>query len=526
MSTAASGGSGKSKVKVKAPPKTIDEIGSIALITNNISGPAMMGVPHLFRAAGIIPSVTCILSVCCCASLCGTFLAESIQGIKENRNFGKNVNFSLAFRIVVGEDWYVIAETLFVMSCMVQACAAIVETAQSLDGFLASFVIGKTWAVQILPFPALIEWSPAECQPESEYFVESGLEDCTPFHDAGDLCLTLGFVIATCIFYPLGRGNLKDTITVQLVSFATLFVLLAQFYYEFGVRGFAFLDMVPWFGNDMSQLAGVVLFNYAFSITVPSWLNEKLPEVNVNRIIWTCTLLASCIYISFGALAAASFENAGSNLLILLSSSKVHFMTRICAAIFGTSIIGSGVPVFCVIIKNALHTGGVCNEQWSLFVGSVLPYCLSWMLYQGTVLMTVLNWTGLLVNGMVAFILPLVLALYAYRRNSKVDYENVPVENASSVQEGVDDSKMQTNIIKMATLGGGSRPDVLAVDETEEDDSQDLETELVQPLWTCLEPFRKYIIGSIICAFAIIILVTVVIDTMNDEPTDRRRRRR
>lgn len=39
-----------------------------------------------------------------------------------------------------------------------------------------------------------------------------------------------------------------------------------------------------------------------------------------------------------------------------------------------------------------------------------MPYLVSWLLYQGTILMTVLSWTGLIINGMVAFILPMVLA--------------------------------------------------------------------------------------------------------------------
>lgn len=34
-----------------------------------------------------------------------------------------------------------------------------------------------------------------------------------------------------------------------------------------------------------------------------------------------------------------------------------------------------------------------------------------WMLYQGSLLMSMLNWTGLVVNGLVAFLLPMVLAL-------------------------------------------------------------------------------------------------------------------
>ena len=42
--------------------------------------------------------------------------------------------------------------------------------------------------------------------------------------------------------------------------------------------------------------------------------------------------------------------------------------------------------------------------------GSMLPFLIAWLLYQGSLLMQILNWTGLLVNGSVAFLLPLVLA--------------------------------------------------------------------------------------------------------------------
>ena len=502
------------------PPKTIDQLGSVALITNNISGPAMMGLPHIFHAAGIIPAVSCILAVCGCASLCGTMLADSIQRIPGNRSFNKNVNFSTAFRLVVGEDWYVVAETLFIMSCMVQACAAIVETAQSLDGFLASFVLGKTWALQIFPELAILEWSPEDCLPATEFQVESGLEDCTPFHDAGALVLTLGFAITAAAFYPLGRGHLKETIVVQIISFATLFVLLAQFYYEFFSRGFQYMDTVPWFGDDYSQLAGVVLFNYAFSITVPSWLNEKLPEVSVNRTIWTSTILSSLIYITFGMFAAFTFEHAGANLLILLSSTKVHFMTRICAAIFGTSIIGCGIPVFCVIIKTALRTGGVCSKPWAQFFGAAFPYCLSWMLYQGTVLMTVLNWTGLLVNGMVAFILPLVLALHAGKRI----YAKSAVSDDGSGGGGVDDNDSKLVAIEMRERGRAGKEGGYTEGEGEADvEGEGVgvgEENLVDPLWRCLVPARTFIIIAVIVTFALTISSTLLLDVLDDTPTD------
>jgi hypothetical protein len=153
-------------------------------------------------------------------------------------------------------------------------------------------------------------------------------------------------------------------------------------------------DIVPFFssafcrvGEELSQLTGVILFNYAFSITIPSWLNEKETTVSVNKVVWTSTALSSTIYCIFGIMGSMAFAQVGPNVLVLLTSSKVwlflsycicllfcflivqvHFVTRLCAALFGVMIIGCGVPVFCVIIKNALYNNEICSRGWALFL--------------------------------------------------------------------------------------------------------------------------------------------------------------
>ena len=78
--------------------------------------------------------------------------------------------------------------------------------------------------------------------------------------------------------------------------------------------------------------------------------------------------------------------------------------------------VGCGVPIFCIMIRNSLYHAGVVGYPTALFVGALLPYLLSWLLYQGNALMHLLAWTGLLVNGLVAFVLPLVLSLSAMGR--------------------------------------------------------------------------------------------------------------
>lgn len=158
------------------PKKTIHWFESFALISNNISGPAMMGLPHLFHVAGIVPVVVAIVLVFFGSSLVGTLLADAIASIPGNSDYNRHLSFSKAFKIILGERWYILAETFFLISCLVQACAAIVETAQSLDGFIASFVWGKTYGVQFLPELGVVDWSGLDCHQASATQVGQGQE--------------------------------------------------------------------------------------------------------------------------------------------------------------------------------------------------------------------------------------------------------------------------------------------------------------------------------------------------------------
>lgn len=63
------------------PEQTIGGLGSFALVTNNVIGPGIMSLPALFRDAGVLPTSAALCFVCCCASLCGTFLSQTIAAI-------------------------------------------------------------------------------------------------------------------------------------------------------------------------------------------------------------------------------------------------------------------------------------------------------------------------------------------------------------------------------------------------------------------------------------------------------------
>lgn len=115
----------------------------------------------------------------------------------------------------------------------------------------------------------------------------------------------------------------------KVLSLLAVFVLLAVFYWEFVDNGFSAAASVPWVGDDMSQLAGVVLFNYAFALTVPAWLIEKKNDVSVNKVyivlqlsvvndlnnrsisykvVWSSSTMGTVIFLSFAIMGALCFD--------------------------------------------------------------------------------------------------------------------------------------------------------------------------------------------------------------------------
>ena len=46
----------------------------------------------------------------------------------------------------------------------------------------------------------------------------------------------------------------------------------------------------------------------SFVTTVPSWVNEKRPEVSVNKTLWSATFLCNCIFFLMGIPGAMAYQ--------------------------------------------------------------------------------------------------------------------------------------------------------------------------------------------------------------------------
>ena len=111
-------------------------------------------------------------------------------------------------------------------------------------------------------------------------------------------------------------------------------------------------------------------------------------------------------------------------------------------------------------------------------------------MYQGHLLMDILNWAGLVVNGLVASILPLVLAYVAYKKRTEPGVAAAP--------------KSGTALTGTAAAG----------QDEDEDEGEEGAVDVVRPLSEGMEPYRAPLLLGTIGAFAVIIVSTLVLDVV------------
>jgi hypothetical protein len=52
--------------------------------------------------------------------------------------------------------------------------------------------------------------------------------------------------------------------------------------------------------GSQAGVLGTILFNFGFVTTIPSWVNEKKPEVSVNNTVWLSTTMCLVIFYVIG----------------------------------------------------------------------------------------------------------------------------------------------------------------------------------------------------------------------------------
>jgi len=176
-------------------------------------------------------------------------------------------------------------------------------------------------------------------------------------------------------------------------------------------------------GKDMSGVLGTVIFNYAFVITVPSWVNEKKESVSINKSIWSATSIATLFYLAIGLFGAMAFDfNISDDLLTVIndrSSGVSHIIAQVCVYLFPAVALLSSIPVYSIIMRYNLVENNICRKSVANFWAVIFPWLISVFFYSGVGLLDLINWASLLVNGFINFVIPMIIYIVAIQRSKK-----------------------------------------------------------------------------------------------------------
>jgi hypothetical protein len=256
----------------------------------------------------------------------------------------------------------------------------------------------------------------------------------SPFGD-DNWVISLGYVLVACITVPLGRYNLDDSIWVQQGSFIALLVIVLVWVFCFTATGLEQVggDGLKAVGSDQSIMFGTLLFNYLFVATLPSWLNEKMPNVSAPKTIWLSVGAGTFIFAGLGIFASLAYDGFVSQdedeqgQLDLLErilkpagtyKVKAVLAARIAAYAFPPVALLSGIPVLSICIRYNLLEQQVCSYKWAMFWGVFFPWIASLVLYYGDALSNAIDWAALFSAVPLNLVMPAWLYLIASAHGS------------------------------------------------------------------------------------------------------------
>ena len=208
------------------------------------------------------------------------------------------------------------------------------------------------------------------------------------------------------------QNTTQENAAVQVIGFIVLLVTSLGFIILFMKEGIDLEDNdISLWGKEWGSLFGVVLFNFALVIAIPAWLYEKEPDVDVPGVVHSSSILSAVLYIVIGILGAITMPYVSQNMLESLMSGAFGPTMQLCASIFAFFIIGLGCPLFSVLTRMNLTT--IMSYRRANGLAVYLPFLTSWIFYQGDAITQLLSWGGIIFTSLIAFILPLLLALHS-----------------------------------------------------------------------------------------------------------------
>jgi hypothetical protein len=338
----------------------------------------MVQIPVLFQQAGWLVPTIFFGYIGVLAGLTSLFLAKAVSQVPGNSDLSRRMEFSNLAKLLFPRWLYLLALFALIFNFQVTNMSSIVVSAQTMDSTLLA-AARKTCALVIydpdgslvglpnggpngtfLPGIASSVTGPFACvDADTDAIVTD-----SPFGSA--YVVSIGYLVTMAITVPLGYLNLDDNIWVQYGGFILLLLCIFVWVAQFFVLGLDFSRMPAVSGPGMGGVIPTVVFNWGFLTTLPSWLNEKNPNVSVAKATWVSIIISGVMFMLLGILGALALDYPnGEDLLAALNSpgvSNIFLASKIATYVFPSAALLSGIPVFSIIIRYNLLENKIVNK--------------------------------------------------------------------------------------------------------------------------------------------------------------------
>lgn len=261
--------------------KQLPAIGAVVLLFNAMTGPGIPFTPACFGNPGVWPTVLLFVVFAGISSMSMLLIVEAMQAIPGNAAFQGVVEYATLVNFYFGRWAHAAAQVFLYGAVQSNVCMSVVMAAQLTDHLLVAWA-GKTCGL------AVDGW---KCVGEAGH-------GASPFGDEF-MIFTLGLVVVVGIVMPLGFINLED-MRVQYGSFVLSVLILVQWSLSASTYTFDRVKLAMPPSNSYSVVAGTIMLNLAATTIIPSWINLKAKDVNVQMTVWFSVAGAALVYILVG----------------------------------------------------------------------------------------------------------------------------------------------------------------------------------------------------------------------------------
>eukprot|EP00667_Euglena_gracilis_P009833 EG_transcript_9990 len=410
-------------------------MGSIALMVNNVISPGMVALPLVYQQAGwLVPTLSMLFAFLASSFAC-VMLAEAMQRAPGNHRFGHRLEYCDVVAHYMGNrgygsraTWELIAVLFYNISLTCMNVGSIIIMAQTADQILL-FLFSQSFALELYPHLGFMTETATRLAADTLPFA-------TDLHGAPNpVVLTLGYLLSAVVFLPLGFMTLEENVFFQFFAFVVFIALTLLFIGVFSA------DMhpgqLPLMGDHLGQGFSVVMFCFSYAIAIPSWVNEKRPDVGIAGTVWWSALPSTLLQVLFGAAGALAYANVSDNVLLDLVAHQAAgawaTSVRLAVFVFTVLVMGMGIPLFHIFVRYNLFSSGLCSPAAANFWGVAFPWLVSWALYGGNLYQQFLNYSSLLSTSLTCYLFPIgVFTLAVSLRSSADGYAAVPNDGAAT----------------------------------------------------------------------------------------------